>query len=205
MLVRLGGKLAVSPSRLARVTSSRKSIAKCQAWGDNIGINTQLVGAFGEKAAEAELLRRGWRTANFNTSIKNAADYDLVAMKGTRTVQLRIKACGSDWNAFQFGCRPGQALTVDDLPETDYTILVQMGNARKEDSFYVIPTRTLREQINIHRRAYLDERKRDGEPRKDLGHWTLYLRPKTSGGNHPNYGYEERWATYRDNWQSLES
>jgi hypothetical protein len=35
-------------------------------------LDNQLVGAFGEKAAKAELLRQGWQTANFNANVKNA-------------------------------------------------------------------------------------------------------------------------------------
>jgi hypothetical protein len=43
----------------------------------------QLVGAFGERAVEAELLRRGWLTANINASIRNVKDFDLFAVKKT--------------------------------------------------------------------------------------------------------------------------
>src|ERR1700730_2250284 len=137
-----------------------------------MSLDTQIVGAFGEKAVEAELLRRGWRTANYNTSIKNAAHYDLIAWKDNRTVQLRVKTCGPGWNAFQFSSRPGEALPVD-LPETDYTILTRMGDARGNDCFWIMPTRALREQINVHRRNFLDNPGQDVSARQDLGHWTL--------------------------------
>jgi hypothetical protein len=98
-----------------------------------MSLNSQLVGAFGEKVAEAELLRRGWRTANFNTSIKNAADHDLIAVKGTRTIHLRIKTCGPGQNAFQFNSRVGQELTIADIADADYTILIRMGDDRKDE------------------------------------------------------------------------
>jgi hypothetical protein len=55
--------------------------------------NGQLVGAFGERAVEAELLRHGWVTANVNTSIRNVKDIDLFAFKSTRSLHIRVKTC----------------------------------------------------------------------------------------------------------------
>jgi hypothetical protein len=169
-----------------------------------MALDSQLVGAFGEKAAEAELLRRGWRTANFNNSIKNATDHDLIAVKGVRTVQLRVKTCGPGQDAFQFGSQPGQQLTTSNLTEGDYTILIRMGNKRDSDHFYIVPTKILREQINAHRSAFLENPRRDGHPRQDLGHWTLRLNSIKGGEDRPNYGFAQKWEAYRDAWESLD-
>jgi hypothetical protein len=169
-----------------------------------MSLDSQLVGAFGEKAAEAELLRRGWRTANFNTSIKNAAEHDLVAVKDSRTVHLRVKTCGPSQEAFQFSSRPGEGLKTAEIGDNDYTILMRMGSVRTDDEFYVIPTRTLREQINAHRQSYLAQSRRDGNPRQDLGHWTLRLQGKRGGENGDNYGFAKKWEIYHDAWSSLE-
>jgi hypothetical protein len=40
-------------------------------------ITPQAAGAFGEKAVEAELLRRKWIPANVNPTVKNAAKWRL--------------------------------------------------------------------------------------------------------------------------------
>jgi hypothetical protein len=167
-------------------------------------MDTQIVGAFGERAAEAELLRRGWRTANFNTSIKNSKDYDLVAIKGERIVHLRIKTCGPGWNAFQFSSKK-EGLSLDNLLLTDFTVLIKMGGSRQEDVFYVTQTLLLWEQINAHRHTYLEQPRRDGAQRRNLGHWTLHLRPIGRGEDRPNYGFESKWAHYRDAWESLDA
>jgi hypothetical protein len=45
-------------------------------------LSNQAVGAFGERAVEAELLRHGWIPANVNATVKNAADFDI----GTRCI-----------------------------------------------------------------------------------------------------------------------
>jgi hypothetical protein len=45
-------------------------------------LSNQAVGAYGEKAVEAELLRHQWIPSNVNATVKNAAEYDLIAQKG---------------------------------------------------------------------------------------------------------------------------
>ena len=168
-----------------------------------MALESQVVGAFGEKVAEAELLRRGWRTANYNTSVKNAARYDLVAWKDNRIVQLRIKTCGSMQNAFQFSCPLGRTLDVEGVSPNDYTILVRMGdeNDRCDDRFYIVPTSILWAQINA-RRA---ETRKNGTSRLDFGLCTLRLRPHGGGQDRVNYGFEEKWKCFLENWPSLET
>ena len=56
-------------------------------------ITAQAAGAFGEKAVEAELLRRHWIPANVNPTVKNAAKFDIFAVKGDRAVQIEVKTC----------------------------------------------------------------------------------------------------------------
>ena len=170
-----------------------------------MGREAQLVGAFGEKAVEAELLRRGWSSSNVNASIKNAAVYDIIALRNELIVRLRVKTCGPKQNAFQFSFPPKQEVAFSDIIEPDYTVLVQMGEDRSGDTFYVIPTRTLREHINLHRRSYLNQRKRDGAERKDTGHWTLHLGELQSREERASHGFRQKWKPYLNNWTSLEA
>ncbi|HKX10723.1 MAG TPA: hypothetical protein VJN67_21165 [Stellaceae bacterium] len=170
-----------------------------------MGRENQLVGAFGERTVEAELLRRGWLTSNVNASIKNAADYDIIAVKKARTIHLRIKTCGAGFKSFQFGgFRPGEEISVGTIPDSDYTVLVQMSTRRDDDSFWVVPTKVVRQQIRLHRLAYMKQPKRDGGLRKDIGHWTLHLDALQSGEDRPARGLREKWKSYLDNWSSLE-
>ena len=168
-------------------------------------ITAQAVGAFGEKAAEAELLRHGWIPSNVNATVKNAADFDIYALKGTCTMHLRVKTCGPGQNAFQFGgFKPGEEITFDNLRKSDFTILVRMDDDRQKDEFYILPTRVVRQQLKKYRRSYLSTRKRDGQKRKDTGHWTLHLAEMRSGEGRDNYSFAKKWAKYRDAWCSLE-
>jgi hypothetical protein len=166
-------------------------------------ITPQAIGAYGEKIVEAELLRRGWIASNVNANIKNVADFDIFALKDGRSVHLRVKTCGPEFDAFQFSGRliREQPKNIGNL---DFAVLVRMGATRQDDHFYIIPTRALLETIHSYRQAYLDRAKRDGGIRKDVGHWTLHLAELRSGEDRVNYGLATKWAAYRDKWDLLE-
>src|SRR5215470_3386155 len=94
-------------------------------------LSHQAVGAFGERAVEAELLRRGWIPANVNATVKNAADFDIYAVKEGRTVHLRVRACGPGLRAFLFGgFVSGEQVKVGRFSNTDFTVLVSMSSDR---------------------------------------------------------------------------
>jgi hypothetical protein len=98
-------------------------------------IKSQAVGAYGEKVVEAELLRCLWVPANINASIKNAADFDIFALKNGRTVHIRVKTCGPDVKEFQFSSKRGQKITTTGFTNADFTVLVSMEKVRNEDEF----------------------------------------------------------------------
>lgn len=168
-------------------------------------IGPQAVGAYGEKAVEAELLRRGWIATNVNASIKNAADFDIFALKKRRAVQLRVKTCGPGTKEFQFSFRSTREIVVNHLSKSDFTVLVGMGTDRRGDFFFIVPTRIVREVIDKHRATYLAQRKRDGGQRKDTGQWALRMDDLRSGEERANYGLARKWEKYKDNWSVLEN
>lgn len=163
----------------------------------------QQVGAFGERAVEAELLRNGWTPANVNSTVKNAKDYDIIAYKGHMEVRLRVKACRHDQPGFQFGGLT--EVETEGFPKNDFTVLVRMGRDRSKDQFYVVPTAVVRKQIRQHADDYLSIPKKDGDPRKNLGHWTLHLGDLKSGKERSSHGYAKRWAQFLEGWPLLDS
>lgn len=168
-------------------------------------LSHQAVGAFGERAVEAELLRHGWIPANVNATVKNAADFDIYAVKDGHTLHLRVRACGPDSRAFQFGgFDPGEQVKVGKFSDTDFTVLVSMSGNRNRDQFYVLPSRVVREEIALRQRHYLSVAKRDGTARKDTGHWTLRLAKRRDGRQEPGYGLEEKWKQYLEAWNLLD-
>jgi hypothetical protein len=156
----------------------------------------QLVGAFGERAVEAELLRRGWIAANVNGSVKNSADFDIFALKNGRTIQVRVKTCNPDSEGFQFGFPPNAPIPMDGIADSDFTILVRMGKTRATDKFYIMPTIQLRKEVAERQRSYLSVPTRKGPARKDTGHWTLHFHRATN--------IDENWGKYLEVWELLE-
>jgi hypothetical protein len=156
----------------------------------------QLVGAFGEKLVEAELLRRGRLTANVNASVINAARFDIFAQKGNDVIPIQVKACGPGSRAFSFSCFPPRQKAA----ENEFTVLVKMGKTRKADQIFVIPTCVLHEHIEQFRNAAIKAEI------KDVGMWDLRLpdgSPKKSYLQ-DKYGFARKWEKWLDNWDQLE-
>ena len=166
-------------------------------------IKTQSVGAYGEKVVEAELLRHLWVPANVNASIKNAADFDIFALKNNRTIHIRVKTCGPDVKEFQFNSHKGEKIKTKGFTAVDFTILVSMGKTKNDDEFYIVPTGVVREAVSAHREHYLAQPKRNGGKRVDNGQWSLRLRDSVRSKD-PSYGFAKQWQQYKNNWPSLE-
>lgn len=166
---------------------------------------TQAVGAYGEKVVEAELLRHCWTPANVNATIKNAADYDVFALKGNRSVAIRVKTCGPELKEFTFNAEPGQAIITEGFGDSDFTVCVSMGASRRDDEFYIVPTAEVRKALAAHKQNYMNTPRRDGGVHVDNGQWLLRLKARQDGTDNPGYGFETKWANYKDNWALLEA
>jgi hypothetical protein len=95
-------------------------------------ITPQAAGAFGEKAVEAELLPHYWIPVNVNQTIRNAAKFDIYALKGDRSVQIRVKTCRPGMTAFLYGgLTPDKPITTADITSSDFTVVVRMGELRE--------------------------------------------------------------------------
>ena len=145
----------------------------------------QAAGAFGEKAVEAELLRRNWIPANVNATVKNAAKFDIYAVKGNRSAQIQVKTCRPNMTAFLCsGFHPGEPITTKGVGATDFTIVVRMGNQRQDDQFYVVPTPVALKEIEKRRRA-----QKGG---KDIGMYRLSFAPPQGRPRGSGEGYRKK-------------
>lgn len=166
----------------------------------------QAVGAYGEKMVEAALLRLGWIPSNVNDSVKNAARFDIVAQQPGpegRIVPIRVKTCGPETEAFQYGYTRSQPIPTDDLHSIDFTVLVAMGKDMARDRFFVVPTRTIREELEAGRIAYLKGTRKDGQPLAQNVQFSLRLRPLRSGVDQPQRGLARKWDCYLNAWGLL--
>ncbi len=168
-------------------------------------IHHQAVGAYGEKAVEAELLRWGWIPANVNASVKNAANYDIVAQKKGEVALIRVKTCGPGQRAFQWSIAKGKRFSAMGVPENDFTVLVSMGEARDDDEFWIVPTPVVRRRLKEAQDEYYGQLKRDGQPRVDNGQCTLWLDQlkRETQQTRQAYGIADAWKSYRNSWALL--
>lgn len=171
---------------------------------DTESITPQAAGAFGERSVEAELLRRNWMPANVNSTVKNAAMFDIFAFKKytkkqDRAVQIRVKTCRPNMTAFLFGgFQKDKPITLKGITVTDFTIVVRMGNNRKDDRFYVVPTTVVWKEIG--------KRQAEHKPRgvKDIGMWRLSFSERRDGREEAGRGIERKWRQYLDKWELLD-
>lgn len=162
-------------------------------------ITQQAAGAFGEKAAEAELLRWGWIPANVNATVKNAARFDIYAVKGNRAVQVQVKTCRPNRTAFLCGgFEPGAPITTTKIGPTNFTIVVRMGCERQNDQFYVVPTAVAWKEISKRQR----EQRQGGT--KDIGMWRLSFSDRKDGQEEAGRGIERKWKQYLGAWKLLD-
>jgi len=180
------GKAMGSSAAMTRVNRPCESEHRCP-------------GAFGEKAVEAELLRHNWIPANVNQTIKNAAKFDVYAVKGDRSVQICVKTCRPGMTAFLYGgFRPGIAITTADITHSDFTIIVRMGRRREDDRFYVVPTTVAWKEIGKRQREH---REKDV---KDIGMWRLSFSDRKDGREEAGAGIERKWGQYQGAWDLLD-
>jgi len=155
-------------------------------------ITNQAAGAFGEKAVEAELLRHNWIPANVNQTIKNAAKFDIYAVKGDRSIQVRVKTCRPGMSAVLMGgFPPGKPITTNDITRSDFTIIARMGKSRQDDRFYVMPTTIVWKEIAT-RQSEHKERSSAQEIGKD-------------GQERGGVGIERKWKQYEGAWKLLDA
>lgn len=160
-------------------------------------ITPQAAGAFGEKAVEAELLRCNWIPANVNATVKNAAKFDIYAVKGNRSVQIQVKTCRPNMRQFVCGgFRPGEPVTTKDVGATNFTIVVRMGNHRQDDQFYVLPTAVALKEIGKRQSAQ--------KGRKDIGMWRLSFAPRKDHKEEAGRDIARKWGEYLGRWDKLD-
>jgi hypothetical protein len=96
------------------------------------------------------------------------------------------------------GFRPRQAITTKGIKETDFTVLVRMGNNREGDRFYVVPTIVVWKEIG--------KRQAEQKPRgrKEIGMWRLSFNERRDGRVKAGHGIERRWSQYLDRWELLD-
>ena len=106
--------------------------------------NSQSIGRIGELSVELELTSRNWLVGNFNSNIKNAAVYDLFAVKKNNKKLIRVKSYSlfpQDKGTIQYTARKTGEIFLDLLKNNkdDFVILCGIKD-QKVFEFFIIPT-----------------------------------------------------------------
>ena len=169
-------------------------------------VSQQELSRLAELAVEAELTKRGWLVGNFNASIKNAAVYDLFAVKEKFKSTLRVKGVRLDdklnGNLLYATKKNGEIfLNLYEKDEKDLSVIVGLKDGSPE-FYYIVPTYIINEEIKTGHKNWLKNPKKDGTPHKDSSLRQIKFNDKT---DKISAGYKIKWKKYFNNWRLLEN
>ena len=170
-------------------------------------VSQQELSRLAELAVEAELTKRGWLVGNFNASIKNAAVYDLFAVKGKFKTTLRVKGVRLNDNLvgnllYAVKKKSGEVfLNLYQGDETDLSVIVGLKDGNPEN-YYIVPTYIVDKELKSHHKEWLKTPKKDGTPHKDSNLRQIRFNDQT---DKISGGYKVKWKKYLNNWKLLEN
>lgn len=157
-------------------------------------------GNLGEHLIMAELIHRGFHA--FMADRGNAAfDVSTLWAASGRSCVLRVKTTSNHsavWTVKKSG-----AIFLDQQPENDFVVIVDIGSGLRERDIYVVPTDALFKRLQEDHSFYVSHPKKDASPRKaEQGMRNICF----YGADKPTdcgYGYQNKFACYREAWDSL--
>jgi hypothetical protein len=167
----------------------------------------QTLGRLGELNVESELIKRGWLVGNFNSNIKNAAVYDLFAVKNNHKKLIRVKSFRLDHklrgNALYSAKKDGSVfLQLKNSNKDDYVVLAGLQNDKCVEC-YIVPTKVIDQILKHGHNIYIKRFKKDGSKVKDSTMRRLIFDGKRTS-DRPNSGMRSYLSKYKDNWKILE-
>lgn len=119
------------------------------ARGDVKAGRSPLIGNAGEYYVMAELLARGWVAG---LTPRGAGGHDIIAKKGERMVEIRVKTKTADARIFRWNKRNGRVLPTVGPPDRDFCVLVDIEPAVSERDafrplFYVAPAADVEQKL----------------------------------------------------------
>lgn len=162
----------------------------------------QIVGAIGETLALAHLLARGWLAANVNIGgVRNMPGIDLLAMKGQRNLRVAVKTIGWGQSQAQWSIRKGERHrlfkgTVH--PDIVVFIWLQIPGTIVHRTF-VVPGRTVEEDVMHAHRFWFSHTRRDGLPRRDNGQVIVNFLGSDTSGNVAS-DFARKWTAFEEAW-----
>lgn len=161
----------------------------------------QLRGILGENLVVNDLLYRGWIAMNLNTTINNAPNVDVIAIKESKKVSIQVKTSTLSQPIVQVGYgHKNPFLNNKKGPLADFIIFVRMENPKNYET-YIVPVDIAEKEISNSYNIWSSTPKRDGTKRKAFPA-SIYFNLNKNRPEESNY--IEKWKCYLDAWHLLE-
>ena len=163
------------------------------------GVDSVTKGNTGEFYALAELSRHGWVAAQ---TPRNSHVYDILARKGSRHVDVRVKTKTSDAHVFQWNAKKDGGV-FGEIGDADFCILVDIPESPDQfPLFYVVPTKKLHDWLSTEFKTWLEtpgpiKKQRSPDNKRRL----FYVDDDEAK---PGHGYKIKLRPYLGNWKILE-
>lgn len=125
------------------------------------GLGT-VIGNAGEYLVVGELLKRGVVAA---PAPRNAPGFDVLVSNGRKSTSLRVKTKTPAANSWVWIAKQDRTIFKDILEEGDFTVLVDLKGRNESPDYYVVPTKTLQEQLRDYFQRWLHSPGRGGRQR----------------------------------------
>ena len=78
---------------------------------------------------------------------RNAPSFDILAIRGARTVKIRVKTKSQEYPIWQYSVKKDSSIFRDLSKHGDFTVLVDLAMETKDLKFYVLPTYQINEWL----------------------------------------------------------
>jgi len=153
------------------------------------GLGT-LIGNAGEYYVVAELLKRGIIAA---LAPRNAPAFDILAMLGSKTVQIRVKTKSEEYDIWQWSAKIDGVIFRDLSSSNDYTVMVNLTLDHHKMDYFIVPTSQLDSWLDQDYQTWLRTPGKKGQPHN----------PTNPKRNLSYSLYQESLECYRNNWDVL--
>ena len=149
-----------------------------------------LIGNAGEYYVVAELLKRGIIAA---LAPRNAPAFDILAMQGNKTIQIRVKTKSEEYDIWQWSVKKDGTIFRGITNTNDYTILVNLTDDHHQMDYFIVPTSLLASWLDQDYQTWLRTPGKKGQPHN----------PTNPKRNLSYPEYREQLESYRNNWSLL--
>ena len=162
-------------------------------------IPADFAGHAGELFVAAELMRRGWTVA---LTARNSRAFDLLASRGDKFANIRVKTKTSASLVFRWNAKPTGDIFLDLNQRNDFCVLVDIPqNEETSPIYYVVPTPFVDKWLRDDFEAWVSTPGAKGQQRATDNKVRLFYVDEQIGKT--GRGYVQKLAPFKGAWRLL--